>query len=66
MEKTLSIIGCVLWIAGLAATIIGLNISGDTGKWATIAGNITFLVGLGIVGAVWLRKKKGEQEKEKR
>jgi len=65
MEKTLSIIGCALWIAGLAATIIGLNISGNAGQWTTIIGNIAFLVGLGIVGAIWLRKKKGEKEKEK-
>ena len=65
MERTLSIIGCVLWIAGLAATITGLNLSGNAGRWLTVIGNIAFLVGLGIVGAIWLRKKKGEQEKKK-
>lgn len=65
MERTLNIIGCVLWIAGLAATITGLNLSGNAGRWLTVIGNIAFLVGLGIVGAIWLRKKKGEQEKKK-
>ncbi len=65
MERTLNIIGCVLWIAGLAATITGLNLSGNAGRWLTVIGNIAFLVGLGIVGAIWLWKKKGEQEKKK-
>lgn len=65
MEKTLNIIGCVLWIAGLATTITGLNIPGNSGRWLTVIGNIAFLIGLGIVGALWLRKKKSEQENRK-
>lgn len=57
--------GCVLWILGLAASIVGLNLTGNTGKWLTIGGNIVFLIGLGIIGAVWLRKKKEEEHQSK-
>lgn len=55
-----TIAGCVLWILGLAASIVGLNIPGDAGKWMAIAGDIVFLAGLGITGAVWMKKKKEE------
>ena len=52
MMKKLTIAGCVLWIAGLAAAIIGLNLEGTAGTWTAVAGNIAFLVGLGIMGVV--------------
>ena len=58
--KKMTIIGCILWIAGLAAFIIGLNLSGSVKEWMTVAGSIVFLAGLGITGAVWMRKKNGE------
>ena len=45
MEKTLKILASVFWIVGLTATIVGLNIKTDTGKWVSTIGNITFLVG---------------------
>lgn len=60
MEKKLTIIGCVLWIAGLAAAILGLNMEGNAGTWTAVGGNIAFLVGLGIMGVVWFRKKKNQ------
>ena len=67
-EKTMSrkmvAAGCILWIAGLAAFIIGLNITGGTGQWLTIAGSAAFLVGLLIVGADRLMKMK-EEAKQK-
>ena len=58
--KKMTIIGCILWIAGLAAFIIGLNLSGSVKEWMTVAGSIVFLAGLGITGAVWMKKKNGE------
>lgn len=63
MDRKLTIISCVLWIAGITATIVGLNIEGDTGTWLTVCGNIGFLVGLGLQGVLWLRKQR-EAKKE--
>ena len=60
MMKKLTIAGCVLWIAGLAAAIIGLNLEGTAGTWTAVAGNIAFLVGLGIMGVVWFKKRKNQ------
>jgi len=65
MKKTLTIIGCILWIAGLAAAITGMNLTGTAAQWLTVAGNIVFLIGLGIVGAMWLRRRKSEGESDK-
>ena len=60
MNKRLLLPGCILWIVGLAASIIGINIEGKAGQWASIIGNILFFVGLGIVGAAWLMARKNE------
>ena len=57
MEKKLTVIGCVMWITGLAASIIGLNLTGAARTWVSIAGNIVFLAGLAVTGAVWLKKR---------
>lgn len=62
MHKKWMIAGCLLWIIGLAASIIGMNLQGDSGKWVSISGNIVFLIGLGITGAIWFKKKKDESE----
>ena len=65
MEKTLKVLAALFWILGLAATIIGLNIKTDTGKWVSTIGNITFLVGLALQGVVWAlmsRNKKSPEE----
>lgn len=62
MERKWTVVGCALWILGLAASIIGLNLSGETGTWVSVVGNIVFLAGLGITGAIWLRKKKAERD----
>ena len=57
MEKKLTAIGCALWIIGLAASIIGLNLAGTARSWVSIIGNIVFLTGLGITGFVWFKKR---------
>ena len=62
MKRTLTIIGCVLWIAGLALSITGMNIPAETGQWMTVTGNIAFFAGLGIIGVIWIMKKKEEKE----
>ena len=67
MEKTLKILASLFWIIGLAVTIIGLNIQTDTGRWMSVIGNITFLIGLALQGVVWAlmsRRKKGPAEAE--
>lgn len=64
MQKTLTAIGCGMWISGLAAAIVGLNLTGAARSWVTTIGNIVFLIGLGITGAVWLKKRQAEQGKD--
>ena len=69
LMKKLTVIGCVMWIAGLAAAIIGLNLTGEAKTWVSVAGNVVFFIGLGITGAVWMKKKqteKNEQNETKR
>ena len=65
MEKTLKILASLFWIIGLVVSIVGLNIKTDTGRWMSVAGNITFLVGLALKGVVWAlmsRNKKSPEE----
>ena len=67
MERTLKILASLFWIIGLVVSIVGLNIKTDTGRWMSVAGNITFLVGLALQGVVWAlmsRKKKDPAEAE--
>ena len=61
-ERVLTVVGCVLWILGLAAFIIGLNIGGDMGTWVSVAGNIAFLAGLMLVGILWLKRRKNKEK----
>ena len=68
MNRKLTIAACILWLAGLAAFITGLNIKNETGQWLTVAGEITFFVGLGLEGVLYFRKQKSapaDPEKEK-
>ena len=62
MMKKLTVIGCSMWIIGLITAIIGLNLTGEAKTWVSIIGNVVFLVGLGITGVVWLKKKKDEDK----
>ena len=61
MLKKMTVIGCTMWIVGLVTAIIGLNLTGDARTWVSIVGNVVFLVGLGITGIVWMKKKKDEE-----
>ena len=61
MLKKLTVIGCTMWIVGLVTAIIGLNLTGNARTWVSIVGNVVFLVGLGITGIVWMKKKKDDE-----
>ena len=63
--RLLMLPGDILWIAGLVLTIVGLNVKGDTGNWMTIAGNISFLLGLGLLGALWFIRHRRDEEQSK-
>ena len=60
MNRKLFLAGGILWIAGLVLSIVGLNLEGGVRSALSVAGNIVFLVGLGIPGAVWLRARNRE------
>ena len=60
MNKRLLLPGCILWVVGLAASIVGINLEGNAGQWISVIGNILFFIGLGIVGAAWLMARKNE------
>ena len=45
MNKKLILPGCILWIAGLAASIIGMNIDSKAGQLTAVIGNILFFIG---------------------
>ena len=58
LYRKLTAAACILWIAGIAAFIIGLNIPGNTGKWLSVTGQIAFFLGLGLEGVLWVRRRK--------
>ncbi len=62
MNRKLTVAACILWLAGLAAFIIGLNVKTDTGRWLTVAGEITFLAGLALQGVLYYRNQKAAPE----
>ena len=64
--KKWTIAGCVLWIIGLAVFITGMNMTGNTKEWMTVAGSIAFLAGLGISGAVWMKTKRDAEEADEK
>ena len=66
MDRKLIVPGGILWLAGIALSIIGMNIHTNTGSLLAIVGNILFLVGLGIVGDAWIaeRKRNGGNREE--
>ena len=63
-ENLLPLLGACLWIVGLILSIVGMNIHSGTGSWMSVIGNILFLVGLGIEGVVWFRKRDEKARKE--
>ena len=60
--KKLTVAGCLMWIIGLAAFITGMNLTGAAKEWTTTGGSITFLTGLGVMGFIWVKKKKDEEK----
>ena len=65
MERIFKILASLFWIIGLVVSIVGLNIKTDTGRWMSVIGNVTFLVGLALQGVVWAlaaRSKKSPAE----
>ena len=54
--------GCLLWIVGLAAFIVGLNLNGGAKEWTTVIGTIAFMAGLGIVGAIWMKNRNNQED----
>ena len=58
--------GCALWIVGLTAFVIGLNLTGSAKEWITVIGSVAFLAGLGIVGAVWLKTRYVQNDTEEK
>lgn len=63
-ENLLPLLGACFWIVGLILSIVGMNIHSGTGSWMSVIGNILFLVGLGIEGVVWFRKRDEKARKE--
>ncbi len=63
MERRLMLWGGILWILGLAGSIVGMNIQGDTGKLVAVIGNIAFLIGLALVGAAWMLSRRNAEKK---
>ena len=62
MNKKLVLATGILWLGGLAAAIIGMNIDSEAGKWLTIGGNGAFLIGLALAGVVWALKSKEQNQ----
>lgn len=57
MSKKWTLAGGILWIAGLAVFIIGLNLEAPAKDWMTIGGTVAFLIGLGLYGVRWMKQK---------
>ena len=64
-KKKWAVTGYLLWIIGLIVFIVGINLTGDVKEWMSLAGTIAFLAGLGITGALWVIRKKEEEENSK-
>lgn len=64
-RKKWAVTGYLLWIIGLIVFIVGINLTGDVKEWMSLAGTIAFMAGLGITGALWVIRKKEEEENSK-
>ena len=63
-KRLIAAAGCILWTAGAAVFIIGLNLQGDAREWLTVAGSIAFLVGLGLNGVLYGRRSETRREQK--
>lgn len=61
-RKTIAIIALVLWVAGLILTLTGINLVKPTGSWMTVAGSVSLVLGLALVGVLWFGKRTEEKE----
>ncbi len=64
--KKLTLAGCVLWIIGMAAFIIGMNLTGDVKEWMSVGGSVAFFIGLAIMGMIWMKTKNKPQQEDKK
>ncbi len=58
--------GAACWIAGVALSVIGLNVEGRTGQWMSLTGNILFFIGLIVEGVWWFKRDKAGKEENGR
>ena len=58
MNRKLVVVTGILWLGGLVAAIVGMNMEGNSGQWLTIGGNAAFLIGLALAGVIWALKSK--------
>ena len=65
-ERILILVGASLWIAGLALSIVGLNVAPPAGRWMAVIGNIVFVLGLLLEGVIWFRRRRQDNEEERR
>ena len=65
-DRIIVLIGASLWIAGLALSIVGLNVQPPAGRWMAVIGNILFLIGLLLEGVIWFRRRRRDNEEERR
>ena len=64
--RKLTLAGSVLWIIGMAAFIIGMNLTGDVKEWMSVGGSVAFFIGLAIMGVVWMKTKNKSQQEDKK
>lgn len=57
-RKIWAVTALILWVAGLAMTLIGLNLKNGAGAWMTAVGSPVFLIGLAIAGVLWFKKNR--------
>ena len=53
LNRKLTVAACVLWLAGIIAFIVGINLQDSAGKWLTVAGEIMFFLGLALQGVLF-------------
>ena len=64
MDKKIAVISCSLWILGLSAFIVGLNMDPPVRDWMTVIGTIVFLLGLGGQGILWAKRRNEPEQPE--
>ncbi len=65
-NRTLALVGAILWVLGLGMAIVGMNLGAPAGTWLNVIGNILFFLGLLLEGILWVKRKKEEPSEEKK